>query len=86
MKAVVVSLVHQGALRDAFAEVTDFRAELYACPTARGDASTAASIRDRSTLPGCVACWPRCRYPGRRTVGSCWPARLELDHAVAAKP
>jgi DDE superfamily endonuclease len=37
-KAVVVSLVHQGVLRDAFAEVSHFRSELYACLTARGDA------------------------------------------------
>ncbi|MFE4825191.1 hypothetical protein ACFRFU_54675 [Streptomyces sp. NPDC056704] len=37
-KAVVVSLVHQGVLRDAFAEVSRFRSELYACLTARGDA------------------------------------------------
>jgi hypothetical protein len=35
---VVVSLVHQGVLRDAFAEVSHFRSELYACLTARGDA------------------------------------------------
>jgi hypothetical protein len=33
-----VSLVHQGVLRDAFAEVSHFRSELYACLTARGDA------------------------------------------------
>ena len=37
-KAVGVSLVHQGVLRDAFAEVSHFRSELYACLTARGDA------------------------------------------------
>lgn len=36
-KAVVVSLVHQDVLRDAFAEVSHFRSELYACLTARGD-------------------------------------------------
>ncbi|MFF8848361.1 transposase [Streptomyces sp. NPDC015127] len=34
-KAVVVSLVHRGVLRDAFAEVSHFR---YACLTAGGDA------------------------------------------------
>ncbi|MFG2335000.1 transposase [Streptomyces yangpuensis] len=34
----VVSLVHQGVLGDAFAEVSHFRSELYACPTVRGDA------------------------------------------------
>lgn len=33
-----MSLVHQGVLRDAFAEVSRFRTELYACMTARGDA------------------------------------------------
>ncbi|MFE1328158.1 transposase, partial [Streptomyces sp. NPDC058741] len=33
-----MSLVHQGVLRDAFAEVSHFRSELYACLTARGDA------------------------------------------------
>ncbi|MEV8418627.1 NF041680 family putative transposase [Streptomyces niveus] len=33
-----MSLVQQGVLRDAFAEVSDFRSELYACLTARGDA------------------------------------------------
>ncbi|MER7693712.1 NF041680 family putative transposase [Streptomyces sp. NPDC097610] len=33
-----MSLVHQGVLRDAFAEVSRFRTELYACLTARGDA------------------------------------------------
>ncbi|MFE4756112.1 hypothetical protein ACFRIB_38810 [Streptomyces mirabilis] len=33
-----MSLVHQGVLRDAFAEVPRFRSELYACLTARGDA------------------------------------------------
>lgn len=37
-KAVVVSLMHQGILQDAFAEVAHFRSELYACLTARGDA------------------------------------------------
>ena len=37
-KAVVVSLEHQGVLRDAFAEVPRFRTELYGCLTARGDA------------------------------------------------
>ncbi|MCX4862278.1 hypothetical protein OG426_09240 [Streptomyces canus] len=37
-KAVVESLVHQGDLRDVFAEVTHFRAELYACLTAQDDA------------------------------------------------
>ncbi|MFH9970247.1 transposase [Streptomyces mirabilis] len=38
MKAVVASLEHQGVLGDAFAEVSCFRAELYACLTARGEA------------------------------------------------
>ena len=38
MKAVVVSLGYQDVLRDAFAEVSHFRSELYACLTARGDA------------------------------------------------
>jgi hypothetical protein len=33
-----VSLGYQGVLRDAFAEVSCFRSELYACLTARGDA------------------------------------------------
>lgn len=33
-----MSLVHQGVPRDAFAEASHFRAELYACLTARGDA------------------------------------------------
>ncbi|WP_308340622.1 transposase, partial [Streptomyces sp. ISL-112] len=33
-----MSLVHQGVLRDAFAEASHFRSELYACLTARGDA------------------------------------------------
>lgn len=33
-----MSLVHQGVLRDAFAEVSHFRSDLYACMTARGDA------------------------------------------------
>ncbi|MFE5159582.1 NF041680 family putative transposase [Streptomyces sp. NPDC056697] len=33
-----MSLVHHGVLRDAFAEVSHFRSELYACLTARGDA------------------------------------------------
>ncbi len=37
-KAVVVSLVHQGVLRDAFAEVSHSRSELYAYLTVRGDA------------------------------------------------
>lgn len=35
---MIVSLVHQDVLRDAFAEVSHFRSELYACLTARGDA------------------------------------------------
>ncbi|MFQ6199075.1 transposase [Streptomyces sp. NPDC000405] len=35
---MVTSLVHQGVLRDAFAEVSRFWSELYACPTARDDA------------------------------------------------
>lgn len=35
---MVVSLGYQGVLRDAFAEVSRFRTELYACLTARGDA------------------------------------------------
>jgi hypothetical protein len=35
---VVVSSGYQGVLRDAFAEVSRFRMELYACLTARGDA------------------------------------------------
>ncbi|MDQ0745907.1 hypothetical protein QF034_000138 [Streptomyces africanus] len=30
--------MHQDVLRDAFAEVSHFRSELYACLTARGDA------------------------------------------------
>lgn len=30
--------MHQSVLRDAFAEVSHFRSELYACLTARGDA------------------------------------------------
>ncbi|WP_435594431.1 hypothetical protein [Streptomyces panacea] len=34
----MVSFVHRGVLRDAFAEVSDFRSELYASMTARGDA------------------------------------------------
>lgn len=33
-----MSLEHQGVLRDAFAEVSRFRTELYACLTSRGDA------------------------------------------------
>ncbi|MEU0956885.1 transposase [Streptomyces niveus] len=33
-----MSLVHQDVLRDAIAEVSHFRSELYACMTARGDA------------------------------------------------
>lgn len=33
-----MSLGYQGVLRDALAEVSCFRAELYACLTARGDA------------------------------------------------
>lgn len=33
-----MSLGYQGVLRDAFAEVSRFRTELYACLTARGDA------------------------------------------------
>lgn len=33
-----MSLVRQGVLRDAFAEVSRFRSELYACMTARSDA------------------------------------------------
>ncbi|MFJ4773775.1 transposase [Streptomyces uncialis] len=33
-----MTLVHQGVLRDAFAELSHFRSELYACLTARGDA------------------------------------------------
>ncbi|MEV7713832.1 NF041680 family putative transposase [Streptomyces sp. NPDC088270] len=33
-----MSLVHQSAPRDAFAEASHFRSELYACLTARGDA------------------------------------------------
>lgn len=37
-KAVVVNFVHQGVPRDAFAEVSQFRSEPYACRTARGDA------------------------------------------------
>lgn len=37
-KAVVMSLVRQGVLRDAFAGVPRFRSELYECLTARGDA------------------------------------------------
>lgn len=32
-----MSLVCPGVLRDAFAEVSRFRTELYECPTARGD-------------------------------------------------
>lgn len=35
---MVVSLVHQDVLRDAFAEVSRFRSKLYASMTARGDA------------------------------------------------
>lgn len=35
---MVVSLEHQDVLRDAFAEASHFRSELYACLTARGDA------------------------------------------------
>lgn len=35
---MVVSSLHQSALRDAFAETSSFRSELYACLTARGDA------------------------------------------------
>jgi hypothetical protein len=35
---VVVSLVRRDVLRDAFAEVSHFRLELYACLTVRGDA------------------------------------------------
>ncbi|WP_265736676.1 hypothetical protein [Streptantibioticus cattleyicolor] len=31
-------LGRQGVLRDAFADVSRFRSELYACLTARGDA------------------------------------------------
>ncbi len=37
-KAVAVSLVYREVLRDAFAEVSHFRSELYACLTVRGDA------------------------------------------------
>lgn len=37
-KAVVASSVYQGVLREAFAEVSHFRSELYTCLTARGDA------------------------------------------------
>ena len=37
-KAVVVSLGYLGVLRDAFAEVSHFRTELYACLITRGDA------------------------------------------------
>ncbi|MFB6716851.1 NF041680 family putative transposase [Streptomyces sp. NPDC056237] len=33
-----MNLVHQGVPRDAFAEVSRFRSELYACMTVRGDA------------------------------------------------
>ncbi|MGQ5655680.1 transposase [Streptomyces lannensis] len=33
-----MSLVHQGVLPDAFAEVSHFRSELYACLTVRCDA------------------------------------------------
>ncbi|BCK67374.1 hypothetical protein Srufu_013270 [Streptomyces libani subsp. rufus] len=33
-----MNVVHQGVLRDAFAEASHFRSELYACLTARGDA------------------------------------------------
>lgn len=33
-----MNLVHQGVPRDAFAEVSHFRSELYACMTVRGDA------------------------------------------------
>ena len=33
-----MSLEHQDVLRDAFAEASHFRSELYACLTARGDA------------------------------------------------
>jgi hypothetical protein len=35
---VVVSFGYQGVMRDALAEVSCFRAELFACLTARGDA------------------------------------------------
>ncbi|WP_436846284.1 transposase [Streptomyces shenzhenensis] len=35
---MVTSLVHQGVLRGAFAEVSRFWSELYACLTARDDA------------------------------------------------
>ncbi|MEW2266281.1 hypothetical protein [Streptomyces sp. NPDC047868] len=59
-KAVVVSLLHQGVLRDAFAEVSHFRSELYACLTARGD----ALFELCDALP-CTEGFPR-RWPGLR--------------------
>lgn len=68
-KAVVVSSVHQGVLRDAFAEVSHFRSERYACMTARGDTlfelCTAGSTRAGSTSLGCVGRCSRCRRRGR---------------------
>lgn len=81
-KAVVVSLVRQGVLRDAFAEVPHFRSELYArCCARTGRCGRWLISRSRlNTVVGTGLC-----TADSTTVGSTWPAASDPRRGAVAE-